>query len=334
MRYLHTTMACAAIAALAAFTSCSYDEDELTPSGETSSYQLPQGSHDFDATIQKFHEDNGVYLLYKFSDKDAYWTPSGWTNGTPSEDNDGKEGFTVKAADENYVGQQIALLDEVWFSKLNDTAKKRLLPTIILLCSEVNSVVFTYEFTPVFRSYYAESPIQSHYNYDNICVTYGSSSVTSLTDEQKKEYGNSIIKSWIEYISDHKAEPTSEFSSSIDYSSTAITNLSSPAECCAAGTLNAGYNTTAVKDWRLFLDMMMLYPESYLTEDAGDLSNVWSFTNYVNGAYVYDYDGIFHGILNIKRDTKGLLKQRYDIVRNYFITNYDFDPQSVGNNRQ
>ena len=80
--------------------------------------------------------------------------------------------------------------------------------------------------------------------------------------------------------------------------------------------------------------MMMLYPESYLTEDAGDFSSVWSFINYVNGGYVYDYEGIFHGILNIKKDTKGLLKQRYDIVRNYFINNYDFDPQSVGNSRK
>lgn len=54
----------------------------------------------------------------------------------------------------------------------------------------------------------------------------------------------------------------------------------------------------------------------------------------MNGGYVYDYEGIFHGILNIKKDTKGLLKQRYDIVRNYFINNYDFDPQSVGNSRK
>lgn len=333
MRYFNKTIACAALAALTAFTSCSYDEDELTPSGVTSSYQLPQGSHDYDDTIQKFYNDNGVYLLYKFSDKDAYWTPSGWTNGTPSDSDDGKTGFTVKAADENYVGQQLSLLDEVWFSKLNASAKK-LLPTLILLCSEVNNVAYAYDFYPVFKAYYSESPILSHYNYDNICVTYGSAAVTSLTDDQKKEFGSSVIKSWTEYISEHKAEPSSEFSSSIDYSSTAITYLSTPAECCAAGTLNAGYNTSAAKDWQLFLDMMMLYPESYLTEDAGDLSSYWSFTNYVDGEYVYDYDGIFHGILNIQRDTNGMLKQRYDIVRNYFITNYDFDPQAVGNSRQ
>ena len=334
MRYIKTMMAFAALAATVTLASCDYDEDELTPSDETSSYQLPQGSHDYDATIQKFYDDNGVYLLYKFADKDAYWTPTGWTNGTPSEGDDGKQGFTVKAADKNYVGQQINLLDEVWFSKLSATAKKRLLPTLILLCSEVNDVAYMYTFTPVFKAYYGESPLLSHYNYDNICVTYGSSAVTSLTEEQKKAYGSSILVSWAEYISEHKAEPSTEFSTSIDYSSNDITSKSSPTDCCAAGTLNAGYSTSAIKDWQLFLDMMMLYPESYLTEDAGDFSSVWSFTNYVNGGYVYDYEGIFHGILNIKKDTKGILKQRYDIVRNYFINNYDFDPQSVGNSRK
>ena len=195
MRYIKTMMAFAALAATVTLASCDYDEDELTPSDETSSYQLPQGSHDYDATIQKFYDDNGVYLLYKFADKDAYWTPTGWTNGTPSEGDDGKQGFTVKAADENYVGQQINLLDEVWFSKLSATAKKQLLPTLILLCSEVNDVAYMYTFTPVFKAYYGESPLLSHYNYDNICVTYGSSGVTSLTGEQKKAYGSSILVS-------------------------------------------------------------------------------------------------------------------------------------------
>lgn len=50
MRYIKTMMAFAALAATVTLASCDYDEDELTPSDETSSYQLPQGSHDYDAT--------------------------------------------------------------------------------------------------------------------------------------------------------------------------------------------------------------------------------------------------------------------------------------------
>ena len=37
------------------------------------------------------------------------------------------------------------------------------------------------------------------------------------------------------------------------------------------------------------------------------------------------------GILNPVKDVNGLLKKRYDMVRNYFIENYNMDLQKVGN---
>ena len=50
--------------------------------------------------------------------------------------------------------------------------------------------------------------------------------------------------------------------------------------------------------------------------------------------YTSDYDDTeknFDGILNPAKDVNGLLKKRYDMVRNYFIENYNMDLQSVGN---
>ena len=38
-----------------------------------------------------------------------------------------------------------------------------------------------------------------------------------------------------------------------------------------------------------------------------------------------------NGILNPVKDVNGLLKKRYDMVRNYFIENYNMDLQKVGN---
>jgi hypothetical protein len=335
MRYIRTILTAAVFTVMstAVMSSCSYDEDELSPSNDTSSFVLPQGNHDYDATIQKFFDDYGVYLLYNFTDKDAYWTPSGWTNGeVTSDESDGKQGFTVVKADENYVGQQLSLLNEVWFSKVPESARKALLPTVILLCSEVNDITMSWDFSSYpFKQVCSPSPITSHYNYDNIAVSYGSEAVTSLTDEQKQAISRDLMITWVQYMSERKATPTSEFTSSINYSSSDVTKVYYAAEACAVGTLNAGYQTSAAKDWALFLDMMLMYPESYLTEDAGEFSQWQSFTNYVNGGYVYDYDNVFHGILNAKKDTKGILKQRYDLVRNYFINTYNFDPQSVGN---
>lgn len=335
MRNIRIILASAACAVMMAgvMSSCSYDEDELSPSNEVSSFILPQGSHDYDATIQKFYDDNGVYLLYQFTDKDAYWTPSGWTNGEiTTDDTDGKQGFLVTKADENYVGQQLSLLDEVWFEKVPESARKALLPNVILLCSEVDDIVQKWDFSSYpFKQVCSPSPITSHYNYDNIAVSYGSAAVETLTARQKATVSRDLMQTWVEYIADRKAAPSAEFSSSINYSSSDVTKVYNAHDACAVGTLNAGYSTSAKKDWALFLDMMLMYPESYLAEDAGEFSKYQAFTNYVNGGYVYDYENVFHGILNAKKDTKGLLKQRYDLVRNYFINTYNFDPQTVGN---
>lgn len=326
-------MAACAVSLTVDLSSCSYDEDELTPSDKVSAFELPQGSHDYDTTIQSFFDSYGVYLLYKFSDKDAYWTPSGWTNGeVTTEETDGKQGFLVSQADENYVGQQLNLLNEVWFSKVPESARKALLPTVILLCSEVDDITMSWDFSSYpFKQVCSPMPITAHYNYDNVAVSYGSAAVESLTDEQKIEISRDLMQTWVEYLTDRKAAPSTEFSSSINYSSSDVTKVYYAAEACAVGTLNAGYQTSAAKDWALFLDMMLMYPESYLTEDAGEFGQWQSFTNYVNGGYVYDYENVFHGILNAKKDTKGLLKERYDLVRNYFINTFNFDPQAVGN---
>jgi hypothetical protein len=39
----------------------------------------------------------------------------------------------------------------------------------------------------------------------------------------------------------------------------------------------------------------------------------------------------FTGILNITKDRNGKIRQRYNIVRNYFINTYGVDLQVIGN---
>lgn len=322
-------------AAFVSFTSCDYSEDQLEPSNDLTSYQLPEGTHDYDDSIQKFYNTYGVYLLYNFTDKYAYWTPSGWKQGEPATDTtNGSDGFLVTKADQNYVKQQLSLLNEVWFSKLNDTAKKKLLPTMILLCSEVDKMQTKYIYSPSFRMIYAPKPVYAHYNYDNICVTYGSSAVTNITANDKKAFRKQLFEEWAQYISEHKAVPTDEFTTSVNYSSSTITNASKPLDCTAVGILNSGYNVSASKDWLNFILMMMFYPESYLTEDPGNISKWTSWNSYdANWNAVYDYDTNFHGILNPAKDVNGILKERYQMVRQYFINNFNFDLQSIGNNQ-
>ncbi|MBQ7442067.1 MAG: hypothetical protein IJV52_11270 [Prevotella sp.] len=323
------------------FTACNYDEDELEPSNVLTSYQLPQGNHDYDQTIVDFYKKNGVYLLYNFSDKDAYWHVSGWkmfeekdeyTAAVPGGN------YICEPADQNYVKQQIALLDEVWFSKMTDKAKKELLPTKILLCNEVDSCYVTaeyiYTWTPVF-SYTVEytthkDDVKAWYNYDHICVGWGNSNVTSMTAADKQAFASKLFHIWPEFVAERKAGPSEEFASSVDYSS--IGYVSYIADCCAKGILSESYNATPANDWRKFIIGMLCFSEEWLYDEsitAPGQYDGWSNTSY--GAYYVHEQADYHGLLSSKKDTNGILKRRYQIVRQYFIDNYGMDLQSIGN---
>ena len=325
------------------FSACSYDEDELTASDEPSSYQLPQNGHDYDQTIADFYKATGKYLIYEFNDKDAYYTPSGWKRWEMPEENPqyAPAAYLVKPADQAYVGQQIELLNEVWFSKLSDKARQKLLPVKLLLCSEVDScyATATYEYilTPVFsmKTIITEHQdnVNGWYNYDHFCLGYGNSTVASLTDAQKKAFACKIFHLWPEYIAERIAPATSEFLASVNYDN--LGNISYIAKCCEAGILANTYNNPRSTDWTRFILMMLNYSEDWLNDATITAPGQYDdWTNYAYASYGASYihePQDFHGILSSVKDTKGILKRRYQMVRQYFIDNYDMDLQSIGN---
>lgn len=79
------------------------------------------------------------------------------------------------------------------------------------------------------------------------------------------------------------------------------------------------YSISESNDWKTFLLMMVLSTEEFLTR-VPEYNNNWDSTS-------KNWDGI----LNPVKDVNGLLKKRYDMVRNYFIENYNMDLQKVGN---
>ena len=65
---------CALIIGLTGWWSCSDDDETLVPSDPVVTIiELPQGDHDYDTRIVDFYHRTGVYLLYKFSDKEIYY---------------------------------------------------------------------------------------------------------------------------------------------------------------------------------------------------------------------------------------------------------------------
>lgn len=320
-----------------ALSSCDYSEDELEPSGELTSYQLPQGNHDYDQRIVDFYKKYGVCLLYQFTDKDAYWTPSGWKMYQFNADapSSSSTGLSMTCADPNYVGQQINLLEEVWFSRFNDKMLKELLPLKILLCDHVDScyvkIRWDFSTTPVSQipTEYKD-PVPGWYNYDNICVGYGNSGILTMTDKEKKRLTDRILHLWPEYIAAYAAKPTEEFENSVPYGNFSAYK-SYIKDCCELGILDGTSTATATSDWRKFIIMMLNYPESLLNDENATVGQYDSWSNPAYGASSIHEAKDFRGILTSVKDVNGLVKKRYQMVREFFIANYGFDLQSVGN---
>lgn len=60
---------------------CGDDDESLTPS-DLDEYELiiPQGNHDYDTKIVDFYNSTGVYILYKFSDREVFFNVnSAWS---------------------------------------------------------------------------------------------------------------------------------------------------------------------------------------------------------------------------------------------------------------
>lgn len=316
-----------------AIVSCSDGEDELEPTGISSAYHLPQGNHGYDTRIVDFFNKTGTYILYDFTQKEACWTPTGWKLGKVSDDDSGELGYIPQKADQAYVGKALDLINSICLDYYSDKFKKELLPVKLLLCSQLDSVYADYEyiFTPTFqmKTSYKSKPIPAWYNYHNICINYVSAGMDTLSRQDKqymKFYLNDILMNSM--MLEGKVGPTKAFQTGVDYE--AMKSVYDVIKRFDAGTfpdlpglsIDGDNSVSANRDWYIFMYMMIAYPESFLTD-----SNVTLDTYYSSA------DSMLHGILSSVKDTKGLIRERYNTVREFFKTNYDTDLQTVGNSQ-
>lgn len=318
MNKLYILGVVALFAACYALTSCNDNDEILTASGIETGYALPQGKHDYDDAIVDFQKKYGSYLLYKYTDKDTYWTPAGWKNGIlgPVDGtSDARTGYLATQANEEYVGKQLKLLNALLFNFYSEEFLKKFLPVKILLSSKVQNC--DWSFFPVFSVVGIDIP--AYYNYDNICISYGSSAIDNISKNDSSSIAQAFNRCLIESIIGRGvSQPTKDFSSSASYANT--NELPRDIDCWARGLFPPNYSVSVQRDWQLFLFVMVSFPESYLTrkptKEISDMDNT---------------ETVWEGILNPAKDINGLMKKRYDIVRNYFITNYKTDLQTVGN---
>ncbi|MGN6420074.1 MAG: putative zinc-binding metallopeptidase [Pseudobacter sp.] len=287
-------------------------EEKLQPSEESQGYVLPQGNNDFDKTIGQYFDKYGSYLLYKFSDRDAYWTPSGWKNTRYNEATKAwTTGFLVKPAEEPFIAKQLNLIQACWFDYYSDEFLKTFLPAKILLCAAVDSSSLKYDFstTPTTVTV-INKPVGAWFNLDNISVNYGSVAVENMTALDSGTFIYKVNNMFMRNIFGRKPiEPPADFVKVTSYA----TNFTTQPAAYDAGAITNYYGSGPVQDWEEYILAMTGYPESVLNTSAPNTTKS------------------FVGILNPTKDRFGKIRQRYNIVRNYFIEKYNIDLQQIGN---
>lgn len=285
-------------------------EGALTASDDVTGYKLPQGNHSYEPTIMNLYNKYGSYFLYQFSDKDTYWTPTGWKNATMQTSGAWVTGYEVTTADTSYVGQQLELIQTLWLSYYTDKFLTAFLPAKVMLCGSLDSIYSVTLFNPV-RYVKTIKSVGAWFNYDNICINYGNAGVTSMTAADSTRF---LAKANLVFIKSipgrNLSSPTNNFTSVASYSA----SLTSQANAYAQGIITVYYNSRSAQiDWQAYMEAMVSRSEANLNKST------------------VNTDMTSMGILNATKDSNGKIRQRYNIVRNYFINNYGVDLQAIGN---
>jgi len=290
--------------------SCQKDEGAITPTGLSEAYTLPQGNEAFDQTIMGYYQTYGTYMLYKFTDKDVYWSPTAYSKPVASAAGFWSPGADVLPANPAYIPAQLDLIKKKWFSFYSDKFLKKFLPSKIMLCSKVDSVSTSFVFTPALVYVKGTKKIAAYYNYDNIEVNYGDASVAALTKQDSLGFVAKINLVFIQsIIARGLTSPTSEFINSADY----LTAMTTTTQAYGKGIIISPFTLTVQADWNAYITAMVSYSEANLNKSTAIA------------------DGTAQGILNPTKDTTGQIRKRYTMVRNYFINEYQVDLQKIGN---
>ncbi|RKR85097.1 putative zinc-binding metallo-peptidase [Mucilaginibacter gracilis] len=301
-------------AVLVMFQACK-KEAAILAIDQNYGYTVPQGNHTYDKTIVDFYNKYGTYMLYKFSDKDTYWTPTGWKNSTLSTTlaNFWSTGYLATQADTSsadYITRQLVVLNKLWFGFYSDRFLKQFLPVKVMLCNTVDSVYSKASFSPTLTYARVDTYVGAWYNYDNLCVSYGNSSVANMVQRDSIAFAKKVNLIFMQsIITRNMSAPTTDFTALTNYGVTYTTT----ATAYAAGIIAPYSGVTSQLDWAQYMQAMVTCTEATLNRSQANTVN----------SYV--------GILNVTKDTSGKIRQRYNVVRNYFINTYGVDLQAIGN---
>lgn len=271
-------------------------------------YQLPQGNSSFDTAILNFFQTYDTYILYKFSDIDFNYQfsfnlanpPVGTLNPTVGP-------VVVRGGDSIAIQSALDFMNQYWFSFYPDDFKKKYLPQKILLAGAIYNTRWNYSAkiydTPRVNPYVVPIEGSDHITLPKIDTafnTYPLASKLLLKAQLNRLFLKHLMYPLISSIPS-PVPPPAEFFKVSNYSQGNIT--SAQRYKYGFDTIPFGSAPSPIVDILAFLDTICAKPRAALD------------------AYM----------LNPKVDSLGLTKRKYDLLVNYFKTNYNVDIQAIGN---
>lgn len=277
------------------------DDDHLTPTeGLESAYILPQGSHDYDTKIVDWNKRCGFFILYKFEPKDIYWGQTDWLEAIETDER-WTNGILGRQADEAYVGQQLEFVEKHFLSFYSDSTLRRLMPLKFLFCQGLQRV-FNAEFV-TFTDLHLASSI------DMLAINYGDEQIDNLDAHEETLFRDSLH----------------------------VTLLWRAIE---SGKIQIPSAFTELSDYGEYVSKYTMYEEGFIGEDSQVATLERDLKCYVQAIVTTSYEELmaepegndfsYKGILHPSKDVNTLVKQKYDILIDYFKKQYNIDLQKIG----
>jgi hypothetical protein len=290
--------------------SCKKDTAIGPPAPIGPDYVLPQGNAPKEANdkIQQLFDTYGSYFLYNFTQKDFEWVQS--TGGSSSKID------TVVLGDPAYTGDMLALLNDIWLKFLPEDFKKNQgIPYRVMLADTIKQ--YKGPGYPPGREY-----LYSDYKVVGRSIAFAgmNSSLRTMTAAQKADKRNLlIVPIWNYYTSVKILDIPATFYNVSDYAAVAPTppvNNTNPVNQAAfrtRGFLPTSYSATNVpSEW---------YYGTYSWPNAKS-SDITSFTMHI----LTRTDAQMQPYLQYP-----LIKQKFDLLVNYYKTKYNIDVRAIAN---
>lgn len=257
------------------------------------SHRLPQGNHPYDAAIQSIFAQTGTLVLYKYQPSEFDWGVTRnylWTKERMAD-----EGYLYQLPDEKYVGEQVKMLQTEFLNLFPSSFLKKHLPLRILLCSELYYLEGGYTTEPTHDDY---KPVNAFEGYEFFAVNHGNSAIEKMTRQEKDAFRIDLCKLLLRRI--YPTINRGALREAIPEAFVAISTYGTDVD----GSLDAGFiddrhKNSVREDWYDYLQTIVSTPASELQTNNGLLSH-------------------------------NKVKQKYEVVINYFKNNFKVDLQRIG----